>query len=223
MPNWKTHLEVAKRVNKYLKFKDKDYDIFMIANIIPDINSSEIIENVSKYIPHEITHLQRDKEKTYIKFKKMYNNKIKEKDSLYWGYFLHLFVDFTWNQNYYHKVSKLEKKPSSEKLKDIKHNDFKVLNNKYLDNSINIDDKDIIKRTKEISLIDINYKDLEKVKKFLDNQTKYEGKLKFYKKGELEKLLRSTTYEFINTYILHKNRNSKTKTKKIKKNENVKK
>ena len=219
MPNWKTHLEIAKRVNKYLRFKDNDYDLFMIASIIPDINSAEIIDNVSKYIPHEITHLQRDKEDSYLKFKRLYSKELKKKDPLYWGYFLHLFIDFSCNQNYYHKVSKLDKKPSSEKLKEIKHNDFKVLNNKYLDNNINISNEDIIKKIKKITIVDINKKDLEKAKAFLDNQTKYEGELKFYKKGELEKLLRSSMYEFINTYILHKKKYSPRKVKKIKKNE----
>jgi len=38
MPTWETHLEIAKRIAKRLKFKNEEYEEFLLANLLPDIN-----------------------------------------------------------------------------------------------------------------------------------------------------------------------------------------
>lgn len=52
MPTWGMHLLVAKKLNKKLKIKD--YNLFLIGNIITDINNGYLVQNVSKVIPQKI-------------------------------------------------------------------------------------------------------------------------------------------------------------------------
>ena len=47
MPNWKTHLEVDKRLNNKLKLKDNEYIEFLFGNILPDINNAFIVSDIS--------------------------------------------------------------------------------------------------------------------------------------------------------------------------------
>ena len=56
MPNWNVHLEVAKRLNKKLRYR-KDYlSLFLIGNIMPDINNCFIVKDISKRKNHNYTH-----------------------------------------------------------------------------------------------------------------------------------------------------------------------
>ena len=60
MPNWKTHLEVAKRLNSKLKLKDNEYIEHLFGNILPDINNAFIVTDISNKISHNITHFNKD-------------------------------------------------------------------------------------------------------------------------------------------------------------------
>ena len=93
MPYWKTHIEIGKRINKYLKYEKDDLDCFLFACVAPDINNSELLANIASFIPHDITHFKNKKQETFMKFYEKYQKEIKAKDPIFMGYFLHLFVD----------------------------------------------------------------------------------------------------------------------------------
>ena len=42
LPNWKVHLEIAKKLNKQINFDKEDLNLFLLGNIAPDINLSLI-------------------------------------------------------------------------------------------------------------------------------------------------------------------------------------
>ena len=56
MPNWKTHLEVSNRINKVYRFEGIDFKKFLIGSILPDINNSHIVKDISTKLYHEVTH-----------------------------------------------------------------------------------------------------------------------------------------------------------------------
>ena len=41
VPNWRVHLEIAKKANEQLQFNNEDYNLFLLGNIAPDINKKE--------------------------------------------------------------------------------------------------------------------------------------------------------------------------------------
>ena len=50
MPNWKVHLEIAKRINKKLKYTDANLEKFNLGNVLPDINNSFLSTFLKKFI-----------------------------------------------------------------------------------------------------------------------------------------------------------------------------
>ena len=38
MPNWKTHIEISKQLNKQLNYNDEEFELFAFGSILPDIN-----------------------------------------------------------------------------------------------------------------------------------------------------------------------------------------
>ena len=83
MPYWKTHIEIGKRVNKYLQFQGEDLEIFLFAAIIPDINNSELLTNISTFIPHEITHFKSKEKETFQNFASKYAVELTQIDPFY--------------------------------------------------------------------------------------------------------------------------------------------
>ena len=77
MPNWKTHIEISKQLNKKLNYNDEEFELFAFGNILPDINNGHLVKDVSKIIDHKITHFVADK-KSYINFYNKYKDIIKE-------------------------------------------------------------------------------------------------------------------------------------------------
>lgn len=57
VPNWRVHLEIAKKVNEQLRFNNEDYNLFLLGNIAPDINNGYIVEGISHIYDHGHTHL----------------------------------------------------------------------------------------------------------------------------------------------------------------------
>ena len=76
MPNWKTHLEVGKKLNKYLKYNTKEFNMFLLGSILPDINNSHIVTDISTKIGHDITHVRKQKNPSYIEFYNKYSEEI---------------------------------------------------------------------------------------------------------------------------------------------------
>ena len=48
MPNWKVHLEIAKRLNEKFKYTENQLEEFNLGNILPDINNCFIVKDISK-------------------------------------------------------------------------------------------------------------------------------------------------------------------------------
>ena len=133
MPNWKTHLEISRRLNEKYKFNDKDYELFLIGSILPDINNSYVVTDISQKIGHSVTHFWNQEKPSYICFYNKYQQDIDEHNPVFVGYVTHLYTDYTWNNNFYTSVSKrnfIEK--DKEKLRILKQSDFKIYNNKFV-------------------------------------------------------------------------------------------
>ncbi len=216
MPNWETHLAIAKRVNKYLKFNNEYYEIYMFANILPDINNGKIVE-ASKHIPHDFTHLKTEEENGYLRFYRKYRKNLISKDPLYWGYFLHLYTDYIWNNNFYSGIKRnIKTKKDTFKLKDIKHNDFNIYNNKFIPNHLSITNKDkLLTKISEITEVSIKNKDFDTVLNYLLNNPGYKGNYKYYTENKLNSLYNYTAKSFINRYIFRNNKNKNKNKKKV--------
>ena len=96
MPHWKTHIEIAKRCNEFLKFNKNDYTLFLFGNILPDINNGYIISDIVTHIDRNYTHFKdNDSHKIYLNFYNEYKNNIKNPMIL--GYYCHLYADYSFN------------------------------------------------------------------------------------------------------------------------------
>ena len=45
MPNWKTHLELGKRLRKNFDYDNKEYNLFLMGNILPDLNNGYMLKD----------------------------------------------------------------------------------------------------------------------------------------------------------------------------------
>lgn len=193
MPNWKIHLEVAKKVNKELKYDGKNLELFLLGNILPDINNGHVVMGISKKLSHTQTHFRNDIDKTYINFFNEYESNFN--NPLFVGYFVHLYTDYHWTNDYRSKINKISSYDNytKEERMSLKHNDFKAYNNKFINNVLNLKNYDLltdnIDLIKEVSIIK---NDLILVNDFLNNQTEYNNQLKFYNSNELDILLDKT-------------------------------
>lgn len=200
MPNWKIHLEIGNKLNESIHYSKKDLELFLLGNILPDINNGYMIEDVSKKISHGHTHFQREGDPTYLRFLKIYGKSVMS-NPLMLGYFVHLYTDYFWNDNFRQKaknIKELDSLPSTE-LRILKQQDFRSYNNYYLSNVLDIKHKH--KAVQESLLIDrvsIQESDLDKVVDFLHNQKSNDKDLKYYTKQELDDLLEETIQNILN-------------------------
>ena len=100
MPNWKTHLEVGKRLNKYLKYDEEELNMFLFGSILPDINNSHIVTDISEKIGHDVTHIRKQKNLSYIEFYNKYSEKIINNNPIFVGYLAHIYTDEIWNNHF---------------------------------------------------------------------------------------------------------------------------
>lgn len=191
MPNWKIHIEIGKRVNEELKFDGENLNLFLLGNILPDLNNKYIVVDIEKEIEHRITHFKY----SYLNFYNKYKEQIENRDPLFCGYLLHLYTDYTWNINH----AKMLKEKGigdtyTDELRKIKQNDFKVFNNKFMKNVLQINDyENAINKINQIEEVEINENDLKNVINFLINQTEYEGEYKFFTEEQLWQIMDYTT------------------------------
>ena len=107
MPAWGIHLRIAKKINEKLKIKD--YNNFLIGNIVTDINNGYIIKDVSKIINHRETHYYVENKanigKTiYYDIERcIEDNKDNLQNIVVIGYIVHLLADEYWNSLTYDK------------------------------------------------------------------------------------------------------------------------
>ncbi len=202
MPNWKVHLEVAKRLNKYFNYDKEDLNLFLLGSILPDINNCYIVTDIEKQVNHEITHFGTYKELNYTSFYNKYKKEVDNKNPLFNGFMAHLYTDNMWNRNFYNKIQNLEGLPENrDEIRKMKQSDFKVYNNKFIEDTFKINDIDkALEEIKKISEVSIIEKDILKVINFLDNQEIYEGQFYFHSMEELDKLMDDTITEYVNFY-----------------------
>lgn len=107
MPSWAIHLKVAKELAKNMP--EKDYERFLLGNLLPDVNVGYLINPISKKIPYSVTHFGKMETfdgKTrefpdYVTFAKNYE--ANRRDPIVRGYLAHLVTDFYWNYQTYIK------------------------------------------------------------------------------------------------------------------------
>lgn len=199
MPNWKIHLEIAKRLNQKFNYTQKKLEEFYLGNILPDINNCFIVKDISTKLEHKYTHYQDEIEiPSYKNFEKIYKNKIYEEPIIF-GYYIHLYTDYTWNNYFYTNFNDNEKLRglTHEEKRTLKQDDFKVYNNLFIDNKPKFLNKEnLVEKSKKIDRISINKEDIEKVEKFLDEQIKTENTFKILTKEILDKMMCDTISHF---------------------------
>ena len=199
MPNWKIHLEIAKKINKKFNYTQNKLDEFYLGNILPDINNCFIVKDISTKLEHKYTHYQDEIEiPSYKNFEKIYKNKIYEEPIIF-GYYIHLYTDYTWNNYFYTNFNDNEKLRglTHEEKRTLKQDDFKVYNNLFIDNKPKFLNKEnLVEKSKKIDRISINKEDIEKVEKFLDEQIKTENTFKILTKEILDKMMCETISHF---------------------------
>lgn len=165
MPTWKTHIKIAKDLLKKLDLNESDQELFLIGNILPDINNSYVVKDIKVKIEHQKTHYVNDEIPSYQKFYNEYKDMLN--NYLVLGYFVHLYIDYFWN-NYFYKKYNLN--IDKDKLKKMKQNDYLVYANKFIDEKISIKDYDnILINSKLISNINIYKEDLINVLNYFNN------------------------------------------------------
>ena len=210
IPNWKTHLEVGKKLNKYLKYNTKEFNMFLLGSILPDINNSHIVTDISEKIGHDVTHIRKQKNPSYIEFYNKYLEEIINNNPIFVGYLTHIYTDEIWNAHFYKKNEIIKMKDKShDELRIMKQKDFEIYNSKFIDNVIEIDNiTEVLEQTTKITEVSITKEDIEKVIEFLKNQKGIDGELKLHTEDELAKLLDETIikiYEFLNVKRIDKN------------------
>lgn len=199
MPNWKVHLEIAKRINQKQNYTGKELEEFNLGSILPDINNCYIVTDISKKLDHKYTHYQDEiNTPSYINFENRYKNKIYE-DPLILGVYIHLYTDYTWNNYFYTNYDNHEKLQGlsyAEKRK-IKQDDFKAYNDLFIENKPQfIYTQELVQKAKEIDRVSINEEDIKKVEKFLKEQQKSNNKYKILTEKILNELLNETIVYF---------------------------
>ena len=200
MPNWKTHLEIAKRINNKLKYSGSDLELFMLGNILPDINNGYVVKDISIIYSHDYTHYKGDDFYIYKNFNKYYDVK---SNPLLYGYYIHLYSDFMFNNNYYSNLDDSIKMLSRDEQRTLKQSDFKVFNNKFINNKLIINDYDLVVDTaNKVDHISVNRDDLIKTINFINNQSIYNNSYKYYDDNKLDLLLEETVNNIVNDKIL---------------------
>lgn len=129
MPNWKIHLEVAKELNKDFKLSDSDFSLFLLGNILPDINNCYIVKEISSIKSHKETHFQTNNKNGYVNFHSKYKDNFD--NPLILGYYVHLFTDNLWNLNFYETKEILFPNYKKNTLRAMKQHDFRVYNSNF--------------------------------------------------------------------------------------------
>ena len=205
MPHWKTHIEIAKRCNEFLKFNKSDYTLFLFGNILPDINNGYIISDIVTHIDRNYTHFKdNDSHKIYLNFYNEYKNNIKNPMIL--GYYCHLYADYSFNNFAYPILNNNEsfKNYTKDELRRFKQDEFKRYNTNFSDNKITIYDcNEILEETKKINRVKIYKGDIIKVSKYLNNGENIQN-LNFFNKNDFDILIGDIVNEIKNFYFNNK-------------------
>ena len=205
MPHWKTHIEIAKRCNEFLKFNKNDYTLFLFGNILPDINNGYIISDIVTHIDRNYTHFKdNDSHKIYLNFYNEYKNNIKNPMIL--GYYCHLYADYSFNNFAYPILNNNEsfKNYTKDELRRFKQDEFKRYNTNFSDQNITIYDcNEFLEETKKNNRVNIYKGDIIKVSKYLNNGENIQN-LNFFNKNDFDILIGDIVNEIKNFYFNNK-------------------
>ena len=224
MPNWGEHILVANKLLK--KFKITDINLFIFANILPDIQNGYLVKGISNIVPHKVNHFDLDDNRWgYQNFYDIYMDKMDNEAIL--GYWIHLLTDFYWNNSFYSKKCLKEKdeyvgykdkygkiiKKEKSKIREDKQKDFNIFQYWIYENNDMILPKynsNIAQNANLIKNVNINDNDvklsieyIEKSKEIGKKIVNKEDLLKIYSIRELEKQI-DDTVDFI-CKIINKN------------------
>ncbi len=187
MPNWKTHIEIGKILNKEIKYTGSEYELFLLGNILPDINNKYLLKNIKNKVEHKITHYTNPDIPTYLKFKEEHGGKV-DINPLIYGYYIHLCTDYIWNKDFVdnHKVKKQYVDLSAEELRIIKQNDFAIFNNNFFENNLEkLEAEEVMKYINQLKRVNLSKSEVESIKEFLKSQELKNSKLQIYTNEEL--------------------------------------
>lgn len=188
MPTWKTHIKIARELLKNLDLSETDQELFLIGNILPDINNLYVVKDIKVQIEHSITHYVYDEIPSYQRFYNEYKDKMNNYIVL--GYFVHLYVDYFWN-DYFYKKNNLN--ISKDKIRKIKQTDFLVYANKFINEKLYLNNYDyILDNSKLISNISISKEDLINVLNYFNNLKPTGLKYAILNEKELDILFNNT-------------------------------
>ena len=179
MSDWNTHLYCAHRVNEALQFQDKELEMFLYGNLLPDINMGWLIHpNVVMH--QEDTHFDALGQEYFwapLRFYEKYEKKIAEKHPLYLGYLFHLWLDVSYMTDF---VSRIPMSQMIEKYHEVRQWKWKdgglFIKRFHYTLSDEIFD-DILAESAEIEEVKLTKDDLRQVVDLLKgNATEYDGK-----------------------------------------------
>jgi len=230
MPAWGIHLYTAKKLKERIKVKD--YNNFLIGNLVTDINNGYVVKDISKIIKHKDTHYYVEDENgrfvCYNIEKFIIENKQNLNNVIVLGYIVHLLTDAYWNTLTYDKHGLYDEKNeligiklnngtdliiNAEGRRRIKQNDFKIFANyMYINDLIDIptyDDK-VYELIKEIKQIELTKEDIKKTIDYL-NEVKKGFKLeveeyKIFTQKEMEENV-ELCIDYITNYLKKRNIN----------------
>ena len=201
MPSWAIHLAEANKVRKKLNLNDRDENIFMLGNIVPDILNGYVVDKISHKVSHDETHYQKrikidnhyEKRYNLNKFYEDFHNKFNNPIIL--GYYSHLLTDFYWNNLTYGKNGIFDKNKyliglkgnngkkiidEKDNLRKIKTNDFKIFSKYIYKNKLfkipEYDDK-IIDYLKELEFLNMEKEDVLEALNYLNKVANLEIKI----------------------------------------------
>lgn len=183
MPSWGMHLGVANKVADKIDVIDKN--LFLIGNVLPDINNGYVVKGISKTISHKITHYDGEKDfKNYRKFYLKYNTHLENPMIL--GSLVHLMTDYYYNNLTYQKKSIWSEEKNviqlqlntgkkiecdKETARKMKTNDFKIFAN-YIYENINLQelyyDQKALLVNNIIKEMEVTSEDIEKTIEYLN-------------------------------------------------------
>ena len=223
MPAWTPHIKIARALNEKLNIEENP---FIIGNVMPDILSGFIIDNISTHVNSNITHY-RERTGIHLIIISDFINAHKEqfKNPMVLGYLCHLIADAYWNEWVYTKHYKLinnqpfmilsnnkEVKTTNLDFRNLKHQDFKIYDN-YLQSQTDMGTTISLTDTDFNYFIDIkevpcSKEDIDKTLKVLNDIIKakpsYSPDYKIFTENELNTLL-NKTYSHILDILIQNN------------------
>lgn len=96
MPTWGFHIKTANKIAEKMKLKEKEKELFILANLIPDIKSGYLFETDAR-IPVEESHFHMEGYYSIPDIEKYREKYWKKGDLILTGIYCHLLLDYYMN------------------------------------------------------------------------------------------------------------------------------